>query len=147
MLITLRLLLLGMVLGAGLLAISPEFERAALAQAGLAVESRPAAEAKGDVQVLDEVWSRVHDSFYDPKLKGLDWEAIGARYRRLAAAPGADLASTINAMLAELNASHTGFYTPADTAYYDLADIFAGGLRDELPRYFVDGEVAYTGIG
>jgi carboxyl-terminal processing protease len=50
-------------------------------------------------------------------------------------------------MLAELDASHTGYYTRADTAYYDLADIFSWGLRRQLPELFPDGKVAYTGIG
>ena len=60
---------------------------------------------------------------------------------------GADLAEVINRMLAELGSSHTGYYTPKETAYFDLADIFAGGLRRELPSYFPKGEPAYTGIG
>jgi carboxyl-terminal processing protease len=50
-------------------------------------------------------------------------------------------------MLAELGASHTSYLTPADREYYDLADIFAGALRRELPRFFPNGEPAYDGIG
>jgi carboxyl-terminal processing protease len=132
-----------MVLAAAL-AAAPASQPIALAQTA---ERAEGAIAKGDVAVLTEVWSRVYDSFYDPQFKGLDWEAIGERYRRLAQAPGADLSSIINAMLAELRASHTGYYTPAETAYYDLADIFSGGLRDELAEHFAGGEVAYTGVG
>ncbi len=50
-------------------------------------------------------------------------------------------------MLAELGASHTGYLTRDDAAYYDIADIFSGALRHELPRFFPNGEVAYDGIG
>ncbi len=99
--------------------------------------------------VFDEVWRTAGDKFYDRELHGLDWSAIGDRYRPLAAAAPTDRerATVINRMLAELHASHTAYYTPEDTAYYDLADIFSGGLRHQLPQAFPNGKVAYTGIG
>jgi len=99
--------------------------------------------------VFEEVWQTVRNRFYDPALHGLDWDAVGRRYRPLAAAAKDDAAraAVINAMLGELHASHTGYYTRADTAYYDLADIFSAGLRRQLTDFFPDGEVAYTGIG
>jgi carboxyl-terminal processing protease len=102
---------------------------------------------QANLKVFEEVWSRVRDSFYDSNFGGQNWEAIGKRYRRQAGRPGVDLARLINQMLAELGASHVGYYTPAETAYYDLADIFAGGLRQDLPRHFPGGEVSYVGIG
>lgn len=102
---------------------------------------------KTDIAVFDEVWSRVNRSFYDPRFAGLDWKTVGEKYRTEISRPGADLAQVVNRMLGELHASHTAYYTPAETAYYDLADIFSGGLREELPKSFEKGEVAYTGIG
>ncbi len=99
------------------------------------------------LRVFDEVWSRVRDSFYDPNFGGLDWEAVGARYRQQAGVPNADLARLINRMLGELGVSHTGYYTPEETAYYDLADIFSGGLRGGIARLFAGGQVVYPGIG
>ena len=98
--------------------------------------------------VLDEVWRTVNERFYDPHFGGHDWAAIGETYRNLArdAAPAA-LPGLINRMLGELGASHTAYLTADDTAYYDLADIFSGALRRELPRVFPDGEVSYVGIG
>lgn len=135
-------------LAASLLAAVPGFERSTFAEMQPAIErSAETAAGQANVKVLDEVWSRVRDSFYDPKFRGLNWEAIGNRYRPQVAEPGADLARIINRMLAELGASHTGYYTPADIAYYDLADIFSGGLSGDLQKHFAQGEVAYTGIG
>ena len=98
---------------------------------------------------FDEVWRTVRDKFYDRALHGLDWNAIGDRYRPLAAtaATERERAAVINRMLAELHASHTGYYTRDETAYYDLADIFSWGLRHQLESAFPDGKVAYTGIG
>ena len=68
--------------------------------------------------------------------------------RRHPRAPGRKRRSSINAMLAELGASHTHYYTPEDPAYYQLADIFVGALeRRGLERVFPKGEVTYPGIG
>jgi carboxyl-terminal processing protease len=124
------------------------FECAAFADAQPVVErSADTTALQAKVKAFDEVWLRVSQSFYDPKFHGLDWKAVGDRYRSELKQPGADLAHIINRMLAELGVSHTGYYTPAETAYYDLADIFAGGLRDDLSKHFPKGEAAYIGIG
>jgi carboxyl-terminal processing protease len=117
----------------------------------IALVALPPARAEGDTDnrtaVFDEVWRTVRNRFYD--LHGLDWSAIGERYRpqAAAAASGRERAAVINRMLAELHASHTAYYTPEETAYYDLADIFSRGLRHEIEGSFPGGKVAYTGIG
>jgi carboxyl-terminal processing protease len=106
--------------------------------------------AGGNEAVLEEVWQTVRDHFFDPRLHGLDWNAVRARYAPLAAAAASDeaLATVINAMLAELHASHTELYTPAEPAYYQLADIFSGALRHRgLERAFPGRKIAYAGIG
>jgi len=98
--------------------------------------------------VFDEVWQSVRDYFYDPTLRHLDWAAIGEKYRRLAAAASdEERSAVINRMLDELAVSHTRYYTPAEPAYYQLLDIFAGSLRRELRRVFPDGQVIYPSIG
>ena len=99
---------------------------------------------------FDQVWELVRDRFYDPSLHGLDWQGAKARYRpqAIAAHTREDGAAAINAMLGELGASHTHYYTPEDPAYYQLADIFVGALEHRgLDRVFPKGEVAYPGIG
>ena len=62
---------------------------------------------------------------------GLDWQAMRTRYRPQAASARnrEETAVAINAMLAELGASHTHYYTPEEPAYYQLADIFDGALE------------------
>src|SRR5215813_13436948 len=106
------------------------------------------ANQKPDIGVFDEVWRIVDQHFYDPQFRGQDWDALRARYRPLAeAAPDADAqAKVIDEMLAQLGASHTGRYRQNDPAYYQLVDIFSGGLRPEVHRLFPDG-VRYPGIG
>ncbi len=103
-----------------------------------------------ELAAFDQVWETVRDRFYDPRLHGLDWPAVRARYRPQAASAGSreDAAAVINAMLAELRASHTHYYTVDDPAFYQLADIFSGALRRRgLDRVFPSGEVTYPGIG
>jgi carboxyl-terminal processing protease len=103
-----------------------------------------------NADTFDEVWRTVRDGFYDPHLHGLDWNAVGDRYRREAAlaTSRSGLAKVINGMLSELHASHTQFYTPDETAYYQLAGIFAGRLRRRgLDRAFPGNRISYPGIG
>jgi carboxyl-terminal processing protease len=122
----------------------------ALASAPIHAETGQSTVSSAEAEKLfDEVWRTVRDKFYDRDLHGLDWDAVGEKYRPRALAAGSErgLADVINAMLAELKASHLGYYTPLDTAYYDLADIFSWGLRHQLKSAFPSDEVAYTGIG
>ena len=103
-----------------------------------------------ELAAFDEVWETVRDRFYDPRLHGVDWQAMRARYRpEVASARSTENAAiVVNAMLAELGASHTHYYTQEDPAYYQLADIFSYALRRRgLERVFPTGEVAYPGIG
>ena len=57
-----------------------------------------------------------HDevSFYDPKMHGMDWDAMRAKYRPLVEFVGdrQELLNIINEMIGELNASHTGAAPP-----------------------------------
>jgi len=106
-------------------------------------------EAKSETVVFDEVWRLVRDKFYDPKLKGLDWDAAGRRHRAdyAAAKTDAQRSDAINALLRELDASHTHHYTKDETAYYELVDIFSYPLRRDIPKHFSGKSVRYAGIG
>ena len=49
---------------------------------------------------------------------------------------------------AERHASHTGRFKADRIAYFELADIFRGAIRNNLRRLFPpDGDVNYAGIG
>jgi tricorn protease len=52
--------------------------------------------------------------FYDPKMHGMDWDAMRAKYRPLVDYVGdrQELLNIINEMIGELNASHTGAAPP-----------------------------------
>jgi carboxyl-terminal processing protease len=110
-------------------------------------QSKDAEISQANAKAFNEVWEKVRDNFYDPHFKRLDWNLVGRRYGDLAAKPDADVPGLINRMLSELQASHTGYYTPDEVAYYDLADIFSSGLQRDLADRFPNGNVVYDGIG
>ena len=61
--------------------------------------------------VFDEAWATMRDRFYDIQLKGLDWDAIGSRYRPYATQRRhrTEFEWIINRMIGELNSSHQRF--------------------------------------
>ncbi len=129
-----------LVLGSASLAQTPDPQ----SQPPPAEVTRP----ESKLAAFDEVWQSVRDYFYDPTLRHLDWAAMREKYRPLVAAVSdEERSAVINRMLDELAASHTRYYTPADPAYYQLLDIFAGPLRRDLRRVFADGQVMYPSIG
>lgn len=106
------------------------------------------ARESADAKVFDEAARLVRDNFYDPKLGGVEWDAVIARHRPryLAATDAKARSEVINALLAELDASHMMHATADEPRYYQLVDIFRFGLRDSLRRHLPSG-VAYPGIG
>src|ERR671919_175817 len=84
--------------------------------------------------LVEEVGRLVSRHFYDRGAVERVWaDALAVHSAALPADPTSDeVAAALDAMLAELGASHTGRYTPSELAYYELLDIFA---RDECaPR-------------
>ncbi len=107
--------------------------RVALAAHTGALPTAPSARAEFAAD-FDKVWRITRDHFYDRKMNGVDWAAIGDRYRPLAEAATSreELADVINRMLRELKASHIGYYTPDDFEFYFLPSVF-GRERQEPP--------------
>jgi carboxyl-terminal processing protease len=113
------------------------------------VSTPPSTTASSDPKLLDEVWRQVRDNFYDPKLHGLDWQAVGDEHRPdyAAATTDAERSAAINAMLGKLGASHTRHYSKDEPAYFQLLEIFSYPLRDGIKRMFGSSKPTYTGIG
>ena len=87
---------------------------------------------------FDEIVSVVTEQFYDRTFNGLDWEARTIHYRgRIQCDDDADdVASTVNALLSELNASHTELYTASDLDYWGLNALFHFDDLDAYQIYF-----------
>jgi tricorn protease len=65
-------------------------------------------------EMFDDGWRTMKYRFYDPKMHGMDWDAMRAKYRPLVEFVGdrQELLNIMNEMIGELNASHTGAAPP-----------------------------------
>jgi carboxyl-terminal processing protease len=65
-------------------------------------------------RAFDFVWRTINEHYYNAKLNGVDWNAVGARYRPLALAAGDDEAfwDTLDKMTGELKDAHTRVESP-----------------------------------
>jgi tricorn protease len=61
------------------------------------------------MQMFDEAWRLERDFYYDPAMGGIDWKAVGARYRQLVpfVAHRSDLNYILGELIGELSTSHT----------------------------------------
>lgn len=87
-------------------AAGPESRPTPLALADLRLLIDPPAEWR---QIFEECWRLERDFFYDSAMVGLDWKAIGDRYRKLLplAADRVDLEWLLGELIGELGTSHT----------------------------------------
>ena len=76
----------------------------------------------------------IGEIFYDPTMKGLDWDALTARYKILAhtARTDGEFEWVMARMLGELNASHLGVSLAADTANTSRQPIGRLGVRTRI---------------
>ncbi|MBD2462584.1 peptidase S41 [Oscillatoria sp. FACHB-1407] len=103
-------------------------------------------------KVFNEVWQTINANFYDDTFNGVDWASQRDKYKpqALQARTREAFATVINQMLADLKTSHTYFYTPNETAYYQLLGIFQPDIQELPPAaksLFPNGKYEYTGIG
>lgn len=103
-------------------------------------------------KVFNEVWQTVSENFYDDTFNGIDWAAMRDKYEPQVkqAQTHQQFAEMVNQMLAELQTSHTHFYTPNETAYYQLLGIFQPEINKLPPAakaLFPNHKYEYTGIG
>jgi carboxyl-terminal processing protease len=66
-------------------------------------------------QVFEQVWREVGERYYDPRFNGVDWNAVGVKYRpRIASVNGdAEFHALLRAMLGELRDAHTRILSPS----------------------------------
>jgi carboxyl-terminal processing protease len=87
------------------------------------------------LEVFQFVWEEVRRSHYDPKLGGVDWDAVRETYAPKARAAESDAAfyAVLNEMLGELKQSHFGVIPPG-----------AFVAQEEARRCISDGEVGVS---
>ena len=112
-------------------------------------------------ECFNKVWGIINDEFWDPNFNGVDWVDARKRYRpkALATKDHELFAIVINQMLAELNTSHTRYYSKWDPGYYTLQAALISGdhvhednatdifERQQPGLYSSQGNPHRTGIG
>src|SRR5207247_7696485 len=86
---------------------------------------------------------KTKNRFYNKQMHGLDWQAIGDKYRSeaLSAHNRAEFQSVVNRMLGELKASHLGYFTKDDLEFYLLPAVFHGEMDSaKIAQIGVTGE-------
>lgn len=69
---------------------------------------------QGRLVVFDDVWETIQERYYDPKFRGIDWEASRAFFRPAAAEAKStpDFYDLLRRMIAPLRDAHTRVYSP-----------------------------------
>jgi carboxyl-terminal processing protease len=98
-------------------------------------------------QRFDEVCQIVEAHFYDPTVVEEQFKLITPDFRARVADLTSDEAfrELVNEMLQTLKVSHTGYYTPDDYEYYQLAAIFH--FLPGIQELFDHQDVSYPSIG
>jgi carboxyl-terminal processing protease len=88
--------------------------QAAAGQATAAARPEPADVAAQRREAFETVWRTVNENHFDPTFGGVDWRAVGERYRPLAAAAktDAEFHDLLRRMVGELKLSHFFIYPP-----------------------------------
>ena len=93
---------------------------------------------------FDFVWTTIDQRYVDPGFNGVDWRAIGERYRPLAMAAkdDDDFWDALNRMTGELRDSHTRVEAPKFVALRRRQEFVSLGV--DINR--VDGRIAVVGV-
>ena len=97
------------------------------------------------VAVFRQAWRILADNFFDAKMNGVDWKAVGDEYESYAAGAQSteDLRRIMRLMIGELNASHTGFNGPSSSPQQNVGRL---GLRFARSDYERDGKLRVTEV-
>ncbi len=97
--------------------------------------------------LFNEVIKIVEKHFYNPAQIHREFRDIQKKYRRQLpqTTTRQDFSTLVNAMLGELNASHSYYLTPDDYEYYQLAALFS--KVPEIGALFQGQEVRYPTVG
>ncbi len=95
-------------------------------------------------RAFDFVWRTIDERYHDPRFNGVDWKAVGERYRPLAlAAPDDDAFwDVLDRMTGELRDSHTRVESPKQVELRKRSESMSIGFSF-LP---VEGRLAVTGV-
>jgi tricorn protease len=102
--------------------------------------------AKEKMEVFNQAWTVMRDTFYDPNYHGVNWQAVRQEYapRIAGARTGDEMRRLLNLMVGELNASHSGASGPFGGQ--QSAPVGRLGLRFDRSEYENNGRFRVTEI-
>jgi carboxyl-terminal processing protease len=98
-------------------------------------------------ETFDAVWQTIHDEYFDPDFGGVDWRAVGDRYRPkvLAAETDSIFFVRLNEMVFELGVSHCGVIPREHPEWIGAPALFSEGTIGVDIR-MIDGRAVITSI-
>jgi carboxyl-terminal processing protease len=107
-------------------------------------EARVPLDAAARARAFDFVWRTIHERYHDPAFNGVDWNAVGMRYRPLALAARDDEAfwDVLDKMTGELHDAHTRVESPSRVELRRRDESITLGFS----FVFVDGRLAVTSV-
>src|ERR1035441_9611905 len=105
------------------------------------------AQRSANLQSFEEVWNTVRDKHWDPKLGGLDWQAVHDELRpKMEAAKTADEGRVIlNDMVGRLKQTHFGIFP--GSVYHDLdASADSGAANPGIDVRILEGHAIVTEV-
>jgi tricorn protease len=101
--------------------------------------------AKEKLEMFEQAWTDLRDTFFDEKFNGVDWNAVRETYapRIAAATTPDDVRRLLLLMVGELNASHSGVGTPQGTTQTVTGRL---GLTFDRMKYEKDGQLKITAV-
>ena len=78
---------------------------------------RAAATREGRLQIFDEVWEQVRERYFDPSMRGVDWQEVrrSLRPRAAEARDESELYAVLTRMLGSLQDPHTRVFAPGES--------------------------------
>jgi carboxyl-terminal processing protease len=100
--------------------------------------------ASARARAFEFVWSTINDHYYDPTLNGVDWKAVGERYRPIAMGARNDdeFWDALDRMAGELKDAHTRVESPRSVALRERDEAVTLGFIFAP----IDGRLVVTGV-
>src|ERR1051326_5683710 len=80
-------------------------------------DTESSATREGRLRIFDEVWEQVRERYFDPAMRGVDWQEARKSFRPRAADAHdeAELDAVLPLMLGELGDPHTRVFAPGES--------------------------------
>src|SRR5262249_53531973 len=100
--------------------------------------------AKDRRETMDKISKAIEEGYYDPKLNGVDWNAVRERYRPLAESAKTDeeFYTLMERMVGELHDAHTHVLTPAQARNFRNHERVNVGFNADV----LDGKLVMTRV-